>query len=981
MLMRISRRIVYLTLVAAVGVMVAGAPAIAQQRGTISGQVADPGGLVLPGATIVITEQSTGFSREVVSADNGAYLVSNLDPGVYDITVDMPGFAQLQQTGLTLSAGAEIGLDFPMQLAGLAETITVTGEEPLVESTSNRIGGALTSQEIDDVPANFRHIGALTQLIPGMTPNPAASSFEGGQVTANGVRAQSNVYLVDGMYNNDDRLGGSQGTQVRVVLDNIAEYQVLSNQYSTEYGGGAGAIINMVTRGGTNNFSGRVYSYFRDDQFNARGHFLPDDAVKPAERTMQAGFALGGPIVRNRAHFYFTIEKDNEDIAGQKLFPAEAAPLAEDFVGAFEVRAMNYFGRGDVQVNDNNFVNVRWVLETAPTRGEGFNTNTDLIDAQGWESDWDQLFNVAYTSVLSDNASNVIRVGRIGEQLNTGQQTFFDDNVGFIGLNGRNPFELGQANEHPGYNAGKGGTGRTTRIRTYTFDDSFSYFAPNLMGSEHTFKIGGGFSLNQANPRSGYDSGTYTFESDLPYDPANPATFPSEFEIQVGSNPDAGFPGFSKDRRHYFFTEDRWRVSDTLTLNLGVRYDHQLQTPGSKDDFSPRAGFAWDPTGTGTTVVRGGVGRFYSYLPISVVLNGATGDVLTQFPTIQITDPTSPVLQPDMITDSAGNPGVATLSPAGRAEVERRRDLILGGTGFNRNPQFVAPDMQLPYHWAWSVGVTQQLLDNAALTVNYVGNASRDQLLGQHIANTPIDGVRPSVDVWDPAGILVPAEARGTNFRRVRLSGTYPEMNGIYNSLQVSLVKRLANRVSGRMAYTVQRAEATGLRNPDSRRVSMGDDIRADYGRAQDDRTHVFASTGTFNVWRTLNIATVVSAITGRPVNEVTGLDGNGDTDRTDRPVQGVDDGAFPIRSELDSQGRAVINGLEGPGSFLVDMSVRYGIPLQGARSVDLFMDVFNLLNRENLTQPTGNRRSSNFMISTAAQFARQAQFGIRLRF
>ena len=113
-----------------------------------------------------------------------------------------------------------------------------------------------------------------------------------------------------------------------------------------------------------------------------------------------------------------------------------------------------------------------------------------------------------------------------------------------------------------------------------------------------------------------------------------------------------------------------------------------------------------------------------------MVLNGATGGVLTQFPTIQITDPTSQVLQPDMITDSAGNPGVATLSPAGRAEIERRRDLILGGTGFNRNPQFVDPDMQLPYHWAWSVGVTRQLLDNAALTVNYVGNASRDQLYG-----------------------------------------------------------------------------------------------------------------------------------------------------------------------------------------------------------------------------------------------------------
>ena len=167
-----------------------------------------------------------------------------------------------------------------------------------------------------------------------MTPNPAASTFEGGQVVANGTPSQQNVYLLDGMYNNDDRLGGSQGTQVRVVLDNIEEYQVLSNQYSAEYGGGAGAIINMVTRGGTNNFNGRAYTYFRDDTFNARER-LPARRRSKSRRSgrCRPASALGGPIVRNRAHFYFTIEKDHEEIAGQKRFPAAAAPLATDMVG------------------------------------------------------------------------------------------------------------------------------------------------------------------------------------------------------------------------------------------------------------------------------------------------------------------------------------------------------------------------------------------------------------------------------------------------------------------------------------------------------------------------------------------------------------------------------------------------------------------------------------------------------------------------
>ena len=179
--------------------------------------------------------------------------------------------ASLKRVDLVLTAGMEMVLDLKTQLAGVQEQVTVTGQSPLVERTSNKIGGTLSRKEIEEVPSNFRNFTALTQLIPGMTPNPAASTFEGGQVVANGTPSQQNVYLIDGMYNNDDRLGGSQGTQVRVVLDNIEEYQVLSNQFSAEYGGGAGAIINMVTRGGTNNFSGRAYTLLPRRQVQRAG--------------------------------------------------------------------------------------------------------------------------------------------------------------------------------------------------------------------------------------------------------------------------------------------------------------------------------------------------------------------------------------------------------------------------------------------------------------------------------------------------------------------------------------------------------------------------------------------------------------------------------------------------------------------------------------------------------------------------------------
>jgi hypothetical protein len=955
-------------------------PAFGQQRGSISGKVLDPDGLALPGATVTVTEQGTGFTRTVVSAATGAFSVPNLEPGVYRLTVEMAGLVGPTHPPMTLTAGSAPIIELKMLVAGVQEAITVTAQAPLVEKTSNQIGGALSSREIEDVPSNFRNFTALTQLIPGMTPNPAASSFEGGQVVANGTPSQQNVYLIDGMYNNDDRLGGSQGTQVRVVLDNIQEYQVLSNQYSAEYGGGAGAIINMVTRGGTNRFSGRVYSYFRDERFNSRGHFLPAGAPKPDERTLQAGFAIGGPIIKNRAHFYLTLEKDNEDIAGQKRFPAAAAPLARDFVGAFEVRASNYFGRGDVQLSERNFVNVRWVLETAPTRGEGFNTNNQTPDAQSWESDWDHLVSGTYTSVLTDRASNVIRVGRIGESLGTGAQAFFDDNVKQIGFAGRDPFSIGQQNTHPSYITGRGGEGLNTRIRTYVFDEAFSYFVPSLLGGEHTLKVGGGVGFHQMPPRTTFSSGTFQFRTDAPYNPNDPATFPFQFDVTVGPPNDYGYAITSKDRRQYVFAEDKFRVSNNLSLNLGVRYDHHRQTPASKAAVAPRLGFAWDVTGSGHTVVRGGFGRFYAYVPVVLDLVHQQSGVLTRFPTITVTDVNSPVLRPIMINDSAGNPGVASLSPAGQAEINRLRDQIIAGTAFNRDPRIDSPDRQMPYQWAWSLGLNHQLFSTTAIAVDYVANASRDQL-GVVDINEPVNGVRPGIAVFDPTGTLIPAAARGTNFRRVLQTQTRDEFNGDYQSMQVSLIKRMASRWSGRLAYTLQQSHYVGLGNPDARRVWLDNDIRADYGTFASDRRHVLAASATVNPWRSLSIASVLSKISGSPINETVGSDRNGDADNNDRPIKGVDDLTRPIMSPVDGSGRAVINGLEGPGSFLIDLSFRYQIPLRGLQSLDLFYDVFNVINRENLVPPTGNRASSLFMVSTAAQFPRQMQFGVRVRF
>ena len=945
------------------------------QNVQLGGRVRDAAGLPLPGVTITLTEPTTGYTRFGVSAINGAYLLSNLRPGTYDVRVEITGFQTLIQTGLILRSGAAITLDWNLEVAGVAEVVTVTGEAPLVELTSNRIGGTLSTREIDEIPSNFRNFTALTQLVPGMTPIPSQSTFEGGGVVANGAVGANNMFLIDGGYNNDDRLGSGPGAQVRVVLDAVSEFQVLASQYSAEYGGAAGAVMNMITRSGTNAFSGRVYSYYRNDSLYSRSSFLAAGESKPEERTLQAGFGIGGPIIQDRAHFYFNYERDEEEIGGFKKFPAEGAPLAQDFVGFFTVDANNYFGKVDVQLNPQNFVTGRWVLETAPALGEGFNTNSALLDAREFESDFDTSLALSWTSIMG-RAANVFRFTRIGEQLGSGSKAFFDDSVNFVGFQG-NQFGIGSANEHPGYDAGPGGTGTNTRIRTYDFANTFSYFLPQGQG-DHEFKVGTSFSLNRALPRTRVDSGTFVFDTDFPYDPAVPATFPVEFEIQVGDPALPGFDTNAKDWRASFFAQDRWRVNDRLTLNLGFRFDYQDAVPNSGDDFSPRLGFAYDPIGDGRTVFRGGFGRFTQWTRIAVNVDLAQRALVTSFPTVAVSDPLSPILQPDMTTDSDGNPGVAVLSAAGQAEVERLRDALLAGQTFSTEPRFDSEDRAMPYQWAWNLGATRELMPDLALTVDYVANVSRDQI-GRIDINEPVGGVRPGVDVFDPNGILVPAAARGTSFRRVFQYQTRSELDGDYKSLQVGVIKRFSNRFSMRHAYTLQEAHRVGIGT--ERTVWLDNDIRADDGRFQFNRTHVLSMSGTWDVWEGLILAGILSASSGAPQNEVTGVDGNGDNVRNDRPIQGIDDATLPIVSEVDSQGRAVPFGIDGPNFVELNLSVRYNFDLANRGTLGLYWDMYNVTNRTNLNLPNGNRSSGNFLTSTSALLPRQMQLGARFSF
>ena len=304
-------------------------------------------------------------------------------------------------------------------------------------------------------------------------------------------------------------------------------------------------------------------------------------------------------------------------------------------------------------------------------------------------------------------------------------------------------------------------------------------------------------------------------------------------------------------------------------------------------------------------MVRGGVGKFFAYVPVVHDLTLKQSGVKTLFPSISINaaNPLAPiVLVPDMITDTAGNPGVARLTPAAQAALNQLRDQVVAGTAFNRNPRVDSDDRKMPHTWSWSAGVSQELFGQMAAVGRLRGQRlarparrHRHQRAGQRRAARR-GRVRP--------GRRRSSRPRpaASSFQRVLQSQTSPVFDGDYKSLQVSLVKRMANRWSGRLAYTLQRSNYVGIGNPDARRVWLDNDPRADYGEFSSNRTNVFAASGTWNPWRTLTVATVVSAISGAPINETVGRDVNGDLDNNDRPIRGIDDLVRPILSELDDR-------------------------------------------------------------------------------
>lgn len=257
-----------------------------------------------------------------------------LRPGRYAVRAELSGFQTQTRTGIGVAVGQAVTVNFQLPVGTLQDQLTVTGESPLVEVTQTVIGTKVTQRDIESLPMQGREQTALLALVPGLTPNLTAGSFEGTNYTANGRDTGSNLYLVDGIHNKDDRSMGF--SQTRVTVDSTAEYQVLTHDYGAEYGGAAGVIVNAVTKSGTNEFRGSAFYYLQDSSLDATNYFLKLAGEKnPDSSNKSVGGNIGGPLFRNKAFSLLSklaVDKNNRGVERRTMSRGrwgEALPVQE----------------------------------------------------------------------------------------------------------------------------------------------------------------------------------------------------------------------------------------------------------------------------------------------------------------------------------------------------------------------------------------------------------------------------------------------------------------------------------------------------------------------------------------------------------------------------------------------------------------------------------------------------------------------------
>lgn len=991
-------------------VLFAAASAYSQQgTAEIAGKITDQQGAVLPGVAIVVTNEDTGVFRELVSTADGSFFVSQIIPGKYRLSAKLEGFRGLERRGLLVEVGKTLNVDVALEVGSLQETVTVTGDSPLVDLTSPEIGGHISSQEITELPAGNRSYMAFVGNVPGAQFVPT-TGFLNDTMLANGQPAAANNVTFDGAGNVDDLRGSNVGGQARTANEAIQEVQVLTNQYDAEFGRASGAVINAVTKSGTNKFSGSAFDFFTGKNVTAKDYFAEQSgAPKPDVKKQEWGGTVGGPIIQNKLHFFASLERLVQQRNQSKTYPTRPE---FSFASTDDVSAWNTLWRVDYQISGNNTFAFRWLRESAPQ----FNVldgARDTPESNDDETDLDQTIVATWTSVVSNTKVNTLRTGITKEQtthanarLRALQPEYATCTVcpaQMIQDQRLLPPILGYLN----MNAQADDTIDFSLDTSYTVDDTFSWFIPDKLG-RHDAKFGVRWTNAWiSNPNNSNANGTYGFYSDQAFVAGNYSTYPERFTIRV-----PGALNYELTSNTWeVFAQDKWSMNGGLSLSLGLRYDLELMPidetdnplfsdptkyPVDSNNFSPRLGFNWDPSGKGKSAFRGGYGIFFDRTLLGTIDNFLFDTKYSKTFTASFPQnspdpgpsngrqPTDPLLA--MVTQ------VSTLSPEIRAYLNA--NFPPGKT--QRNTGTVTwddPERTQPYFHQVTVGYERELFTGVALSADYVRMMGRDLFLNPDLnIGTRLNTSRTGPIVrTDPFNILNPSLKPGETpyVGVVRLLTTqYGYSN--YDAMNLSLEKRFAHHWSMRGAYALGYSRGITGTQTTTPQLQVGNNLNLDkyWGPADVDRRHslVISGRGELPKWPAFTFSGVMRMMSGTPF---TIQDQNIDADQNGVLFDPLPAGTYSgtaagsLQNVENAGGR---NGARGPGFVQLDLRAGYRARLGGRRTLDVFGDIFNSTNRANFTNPTGDRRNTadflrlNGLVATSG-LPRQFQLGLRFGF
>ena len=1022
--------------------------------GAIGGTATDPSGAVVPGANVNTKNLGTGSSAAGSTDGNGRYLVGHLSPGSYSLEITATGFAGFKATSVTVEVGRVTTIDAQLDVKAHIETVVATAEAPVITTDRSDFSTNINNEAINNLPINGRRWSTFALSTPGAVPD---GTF--GLVSFRGVSGLLNNNTVDGGDNNQAFFSEEKGrTRISYSISesSIREFQVNTSNYSAEYGRSAGGVTNAVTKSGTNRLHGEAFWFYRSSDFGAINPFAflttlqngtpVTTPVKPVDKRHQFGGNIAGPIIKDKLFFFFNADQQKRNFPGianasaplfffQALSPTELTTLNGRGVTTAQANAGLSFLQSLTGVVPRTgdelllFPKIDWIINSKQHFSVEYNRmrwaspagiQTAGVVFRGKESfgsDFvkDDTMIARLVSTVSPTMINEFRFqyGRDFEFENT-QPAFAGEPVSSKGIspqitiNGSAGIVFGKPNflDRRSY----------PDERSYQVADTYS-----ISRGKHLFKMGGDLvRFHDVLDNLFQEGGAYSYN--------NRGDFISDYAAAVNAFPTPACgtttkvacyssfnQGFGPPRFEFrtidygFFFQDDWRLSQRLTLNLGMRWEYEQMPspqipnsnlpatgkfPSDKNNFGPRFGFAWDLTGHGNSVVRGGYGIYYGRIINSTISNAITNTGVTsgQLQFTFFPGATSPLY-----------PNVVATAPNPTANAP---DVVV-----------FAPNTPNPLIHQFDFVYEHRIANNTGVSISYIGSLGRDLPIfidenlfapASSITYTfapggPLSGKTLTVPLFDmPTGSpLRPNPLFG------RITTISDSVTSKYNSLVLQFNRRMTEGLQLQAFYTYAITSDTGqssqtFTSPNN--VLNPFDLTLENGRSNFDVRHHFGSN---LVWQPAffqhsghfmktaldgwTIAPIISVSSGIPFTAT--VSGNAFVPAGFTRVQSGILGAGGS-NRLPSIPR---NGFQMPRTANVDLRVAKKFHIWESTGLELFGEAFNLFNHVNVTSVgtrnysiTGNAASPTLTLdpqfgiptgsttSTGTQTQRQIQIGAR---